>query len=433
MIRMGWAVLLLALVQPVLAQLPIQTWHTDKGLEVWFVPAEHLPMVDLRISFDAGSSRDGDLPGLALLTNGMMVEGSGELDGVAVAERMAAQGALLTHQASRDQSWLALRSLSWPQYRQPALQLFTDLLASPSFPERALERDRQALLLNLKASRNEIDERWKKQLYQHLYNGHPYEHLSDGTAQALKRIQREDVVAFHQRYFVARNAVLAIVGDLNQAQAEAIAEKISTALPQGSAAEALPAAPQTGPVEIREAFASSQSHVVMAQAVLQRDDPDYYALYLGNHILGGSGFSSRLVKEIRQKRGLSYSVYSYFVPMRAEGPFLLALQTRNDQAEKALSLLRDELQRFIDKGPSQAEIEHAKSNILGGFARRVSSNAKLLRYLSLMGVYDLPTDYLDRFAERIETLTRDQVHEAFKRRVKPEQMLQLIIGGAVEG
>ena len=162
---------------------------------------------------------------------------------------------------------------------------------------------------------------------------------------------------------------------------------------------------------------------------MRRGDPDYFTLYVGNHILGGSGLVSRMSKEIREKRGLSYSASSYFSPMEQNGPYLLSLQTRNDQTDAALAVLRDTLKEFIKDGPTDAELEAAKKNITGGFALRVDSNSKILDYLVVIGFYGLPLDYLDTFNANIMAVTREQIVDAFRRRVSPDSMATVIVGG----
>ncbi len=161
---------------------------------------------------------------------------------------------------------------------------------------------------------------------------------------------------------------------------------------------------------------------------MSRTDPDYYALYVGNHILGGSGLVSRVSDEIREQRGLAYSAYSYFMPMRVNGPFQMGLQTRNDQADQALTVLRETLQRFINEGPNADELQRAKDNIIGGFALRLDSNSKITENLAVMGFYGLPLDYLDRFIERVETVTLEHVRDAFQRRVHPERLIVVRVG-----
>jgi zinc protease len=163
--------------------------------------------------------------------------------------------------------------------------------------------------------------------------------------------------------------------------------------------------------------------------VLQRHDPDFFALYVGNHVLGGSGFSSRLVQEIRENRGLVYSVYSYFLPMESNGPFEMSLQTANHQADEALALLDKLLAEFIANGPTEEELEHAHSNITGGFPLKIDSNKKIVEYLALIGFYDLSLDYLDTFNQRVLAVDATQIRDAFKRRVKAENMTRVVVGG----
>ncbi len=166
---------------------------------------------------------------------------------------------------------------------------------------------------------------------------------------------------------------------------------------------------------------------------MRRGDPDYFALYVGNHILGGSGLVSRLSEEMREKRGLSYSVYSYFLPMEQAGPYQMALQTRNDQADEALAVMRETLDQYLKEGPTGDELEAAKKNITGGFALRIDSNSKILDYLVVIGFYDLPLDYLKAFNDRIMAVTREQIIDAYRRRVLPDAMSTIIVGGDGNG
>jgi len=174
---------------------------------------------------------------------------------------------------------------------------------------------------------------------------------------------------------------------------------------------------------------SSQTHILIGQPGMRRDDPDYFALYVGNYVLGGGGLVSRLNAEVREKRGLSYSVYSYFLPMAQQGPFQMGLQTRNDQADEALKVLRATLAQYVTEGPTAAELEAAKKNITGGQALRIDSNRKILEYLAVIGFYDLPLDYLETFNAKVEALTLDRIHDAFERRLQPERMLTVRVGG----
>jgi zinc protease len=161
-----------------------------------------------------------------------------------------------------------------------------------------------------------------------------------------------------------------------------------------------------------------------------RADPDYFALYVGNYVLGGGGFDSRLLNEVRQKRGLAYSAYSYFAPMQAGGVFQMGLQTRVDQTQQAVQVVRDTLTTFVEKGVSEAELTQAKNNLIGGFPLRIDSNKKILEYLAVIGFYDLPLNYLEAFPARVEAVTAVQIQAAFKRHVHPDKLVTVIVGGA---
>ena len=216
-------------------------------------------------------------------------------------------------------------------------------------------------------------------------------------------------------------------------QAQAIAEQLTAALPKSPLPPALPAVelPQQAQ-EQRIAHPASQSHILVGYPGVRRGDPDYFPLYVGNYILGGGGFVSRLTSEVREKRGLVYSVYSYFMPMAVEGPFQIGLQTKKEQGEEALKVVRDTLQRFMEKGVTEDELKAAKQNLIGGFPLRLDSNAKILDYLAVIGFYKLPLSYLEDFNKEVEKVTAAQIKEAFNRRIHPDQMVTVVVGAAQE-
>jgi zinc protease len=178
---------------------------------------------------------------------------------------------------------------------------------------------------------------------------------------------------------------------------------------------------------------SAQSHVLAGQPGMARADADYFPLYVGNFILGGSGLVSRLSDEIREKRGLSYSAYSYLNPMRVPGPFVLGLQTRNTQADAALKVMRETLMRFVETGPTEMELVAAKKNISGGFPLRLDSNRDILGYLAVIGFYDLPLDWLETYVPNVEAVTAESIRDAFRRRIRPAEMVTVVVGGDGKG
>ncbi|MCG5534622.1 M16 family metallopeptidase [Ectothiorhodospira mobilis] len=408
----------------------IRHWRTENGLRVYYVHVPDLPMVDLRLVFDAGAARDGDRPGLARLTNRMLTEGAGGWDADAVARRLDAVGARLGTDSRRDMAVVSLRSLTRSEWLDQALETFIAVAAQPRFGEEALERARRQSLVALDHLEQDPGGVAQRAFYRALYEGHPYGHMPVGTREALESITRADLQAFHARHYVARNGILVMVGDLSPQQARSVAGRIARALPEGVAAPPLPPAPVIEEARtVRIPFPSAQAHVLMGQPGMRRGDADYFPLYVGNHHLGGGGFVSRLMQAVRSERGLAYSVYSHFIPMAAEGPFLMGLQTRGDQAKEAVAVMRRTLETFVEEGLDEAQLKASQRNIVGGFPLRLDSNAGILDHVAMIGFYGLPLDYLETFTRKVEALTPEQVNGAFARRLHPERMVTVIVGG----
>jgi zinc protease len=222
---------------------------------------------------------------------------------------------------------------------------------------------------------------------------------------------------------------VSIVGDVTREQAEAIALQLTGDLQQG--APLAPVADVTLPQATTERVAhpANQSHIFVGQPVMRRGDPDFFPLQVGNYILGGGGFVSRLTKEVREKRGYAYSVYSYFNPQRQPGPFQIGLQTQRSQAADALKVVDETLAAFMTKGPTDDELRAAKRNLVDGYSLRLDSNRKLLDSLAVIGFYGLPLDWLKKFPERVEAVTAQQVKEAFQRRLSADNMVRVIVAG----
>jgi len=263
-----------------------------------------------------------------------------------------------------------------------------------------------------------------------VYGTHPYGY--DTTEESLSHITVQDMRDFYRLVQPCR-AKVSIVGAVKRQQADEIAAKLLSHLP-GGACQALPPVPEVAPltaaVERDIPFASAQAHVLIGQPGYKRADPDYFPLLVGNYILGGGGFASRLTEEVRQKRGLSYSVYSYFAPGLHAGAFTLGLETRPDQAKEAVQVSRDVLRRFVAEGPTPAELKAAKDFLIGGFALRLDSNRKLLDNLANIAWHDLPLDYLDTWTKQVEKVTVADIKAAFARKLQPDRMVTVVVGGA---
>ena len=428
--RVFWLLALVVFCGAATAGPKVESWHTSRGAKVMYVQAPDLPMVDVRVVFDAGSARDGDRPGVATLTNALLAEGAGPWNADQIAERLEDVGVTLSNDSQRDMSVVAVRSLTDTEVLSVALETLAKILAAPRFESNDLERQRQLMLVALSREKEDPGDVASRAFYESVYGDHPYAHDPLGDEAAVAALTRDDVLAFHGRYYAAKNAVIAIVGDVDRAAAEKIAEQVTRELPEGERAPALPDVAAAAGSERRMSFDSAQTHLYLGAPGMSRNDPDYFPLYVGNHLLGGNGLVSMLSDEIREKRGLAYSVYSYFLPMAVPGPFLMVAQTRNDRADESLGLLRQTLARFIGDGPDPEALAAAKNNLTGGFPLRIASNSKIVQYLAMMGFYDYPLDYLDTFVDRVAAVTPDQVKDAFRRRVDPERLTLVAVGGA---
>ncbi len=415
----------------------IQFWETGSGARVYFVETHELPMVDIELAFDAGSSRDGGMPGLAMMTNTMLAEGAGGRTVDEISRGFEDLGAVYANSAGKDNASLNLRSLVDPELLKPALENLRLVFTRPDFPEDSFERERSRVLVALKQKQQSPASLASDSLRSAIYGEHPYASPDEGTEDSLQAMRLEDIKAFYKKYYVARNLTIAIVGDLDRKQAGQLVDDLLTGLPAGNKAASLPPVKPLKEAEtIKISHPSQQTHILIGQPGIRRDDPDLFPLYVGNHILGGGGLVSRLFEEIREKRGLSYSTYSYFFPMKQTGPFTAGTQTRAEQADEARRIMLEQIRLFIEKGPTAEELAAAKKNLTGGFPLRIDSNSDILRYLSMIGFYNLPLDYLDTFNSKVEAVTAEQIRVAFARKLNPDHMVTVMVGqvaGLAEG
>lgn len=428
----GWLVLVaLWLGLPLSAQaaIAIQHWQTSQGAQVYFVESHELPMLDIAVDFPAGSARDpAGKAGLAQLTHVMLDLGAGGLSETAIAHGVADVGAELSGRLDRDRAGVTLRTLSSPEEKNRALDVFARVLQQPDFPDAVVEREKQRLIAAIREAEADPGSVAGKAFYRALYGSHPYAHDEAGDPAAIAQMTRSELQAFYRTHYSAPNAVISLMGDITRTEAATIAERLAGGL---SRAAALPAVPKPAPApasDTRIAHPSTQSHVLVGEVGMARSDPDYFALYVGNYVLGGGGFDSRLMREVRDKRGYAYSAYSYFLPLMEAGPFQLGLQTKLEQTDDALKVAQATLRDFIATGPSEAELTQAKSNLTGGFPLRIDSNRKILEYLAAIGFYRLPLDYLDTWVDRVDAVDVEAVKQAFARHIDPDKLAVVVVG-----
>jgi zinc protease len=432
-LRFFAALALLALAQLAHALLPIQHWQTARGARVYFVENHDLPILDVSVDFPAGAAFDNpQKSGAANMTNHLLRLGAGKLDEDELARNIADIGAELGGRFDADSGGLGLRTLSSAEERRRALEIFALMLSQPQFNASVLEREKVRLIASLKEADTKPDTIASRAFNRLVYPAHPYGLRRSGEADSIAKLTRDDLAQFHRRHYIAERAVIALTGDVTREQAAAIAEAVTANLPSADgAAPVLPAVNDVAQASVNWiAHPATQSHILIGAPGMRRDDPDYFALFVGNHVLGGGGFQSRITQEVRIKRGLAYSAYSFFTPLLREGPFVVGMQTKGEQARQALEVMRATLAEFVAQGPTAKELAAAKKNIIGGFPLRIDSNRKIHSYLGVIGFYQLPLTYLDDFVKNVERVTAEQVKSAFQRRVHPERMITVVVGQA---
>lgn len=409
-----------------LAGVKIEHWTAPTGAQVYFIETRILPILDVQIDFAAGGAFvPAGKSGLAGLTRSLLEAGAGDMDEEKISGRVVDIGARLGGGADSDRASVSLRTLSTKVEREAALDLMHTVLSAPTFPQTVLEREKGRTIAAIRESETRPDAIAGKRFAEAIYPDHPYGVIPG--VESVGAITREDLVDFHRQHYGARGAIVSIIGDVSRAEAEAIARHLTEGLPAGGGALVPPPVKLPARSLIKIAHPAAQSHIHIGLPAISRSDPDYFPLLVGNYSLGGGGFVSRLMKEVREKRGYAYSVYSYFAPRKLEGPFEIGLQTKREQVDDALKVVDQVLTEYIAKGPTPQELAAAKKNMVDGQALRMDSNAKLLGYLSAIGFYGLPLTYLDDFPGKVKAVTAAQVKAAFARHVKAENLVTVVV------
>jgi len=405
---------------------PVQSWTTAQGTRVYFIETHALPIVDVQISFLAGSAFDPpNKVGLASMTASLLDQGAGTRNEKEVAETLADIGAQMSAAAGMDSASVTLRTLSDAERRATAVAMMTDAISVPHFDAGVFKRDQARSIAGLKEALTKPQVLSQRAYMSSIYPDHPYGRLA--TPESVAAISRGDLEQFWRQHYSAERASIALVGDLTRAEAEALAVQLTASLPadQRGVPRTLPKPATTAAKVVRVEHPASQAHLLVGMPSVARDDAEQIALQVGNYTLGGGGFVSLLTKAVREDRGYAYSVYSYFDPKLVEGPFTIGLETKRTQADDALKVVHSVLDDFLKRGPTPTQLKAAQDNIAGGFALRIDSNSKLAANLGVMAFYGLPTDWLERYPERVRALTPEAVRSAFQKHIKPEQLVTI--------
>lgn len=410
-------------------KLKIEHWITKNGVPVYLVTKNELPIIDIGVLFHAGSSQDKNSPGIAQFTAQMLDQGTQNLSADQIANRFETVGAHYSANVNQDMTTLNLRSLSAPQFFNLALSTFSSLMKDATFPQNAIIRTKKQFLTALQQEAQTPTVIAAKVFYQILYGSHPYASPLLGNKISIEQLSQEKLLNFYHRNYVSKNAMIAIVGNVTKAKAMNIAEQLSATIEKGEKSIPLPAPlfhHQKSQL-IKIPYPSKQTTIFLGQMGIAVNDPDYFPLVVGNQILGGGILTSKLFNEVRNKRGLCYGINSAFRPLQTKGPFLIALQTRHDQAAKALSLTQQTLKNFLAKGPTSEELQEAKQALIGSFPLSITSNGDILAATEKIGFYQLPLDYLDTYQQKINSVSLKQIKLAFQQ-IKPEKMIVVMLG-----
>lgn len=399
------------------------------GIEAWLVRDHSVPITAIEFSFSGigGGHDPAGKAGLAEMVSSLIDEGAGDMDSQAFHGKAETMSIRIGFSAGLETFRGSLKTLN--RHRDEAADLLRLALNAPRFDPEAVARIRQQILVGLQQQSTDPDSIAGKVWRQAVFGDHPYGRPVGGTIQSVAGITIEDMKDFVASRLARDNLIIGVVGDITGDALGPMLDSIFGALPETSRSmpivdAAISSSGETYVIEMD----NPQSVVVFGQAGLRRDDPDYYAAYVMNYVLGGGGFASRLYREVREKRGLAYSVYSYLNPTRHGALISGGVATRNDQVATSLAVIRDEWRRMHEEGPTEEELANAKTFLNGSFPLRLSSTSSIARMLVSMQYYDLGRDHIERRAELINAVTLDHVRRVAMRLLAPEQMTVVVVG-----
>ena len=419
------------------AILPIEKLDSFKGAQAYLVQTKALPMVDIEISIDAGDRYDPAVKsGLATMAGQLMNYGAKSEKGLwteaQIADEIADLGANLGVSVSGERAVMRIRTLSRKDLRDRAVQLASAMLSAPTYDAKILTREKQRMTTALLESETKpepvLDRRFRKS----VYGNYPLANLP--TVQSIASISALDLQQFHKQFYRGDRMIVSIVGDVSKVEAAEIVQGLLQRVPQSGPTIAKLPEFERSPVEplsqreVSIPFDSQQAHIAMGMTAVSRSNPDYFPLLVGNYVLGGGGFVSRLMSEVREKRGLAYSVFSYFAPGKDAGIFQAGLQTKNDQAALALEVMSSTIAQFIADGPTQSELDAAKSNLVNGYPLRIDNNRKLLDNVSSIAWNNLPLDTMEVWTKQVEAVSLEQVKAAFQKYLAMDRMKIVVLG-----
>jgi zinc protease len=400
---------------------------------VLLISEEHsLPFITLQLLVDSGSRKDpSGKEGLARLVAKGLLLGTSKRTAVAINEELDFMGASLNTSCSKDYATVNLRVLK--KDVDKGLDLFLESLTQPTFPEGEVRREVEKTLAAIQAAEDQPEEVAEKEFQKDLFVTSPYGPPVEGTKESVPRITREAIVQFYRNHYRSNNCILVVVGDITLEEVKAKLLPRLTKWPMGE----VPGMPfksefAKGPKTVKINRAITQANIILGHRGVSRENPDFYALTVMNYILGGGGFSSRLMEEIRNRRGLAYSVASFFDPHKYPGSFQVVLQTKNSSAREAISLSLQQMERIRREMVSEKELEGAKKYLIGSFPMRLDTQGKLANFLTQVEYYGLGLDYPEKYPGLIRSVTREEILRVAKAYLHPEDYILVVVANLKE-
>jgi len=413
--------------ETLLAMPPVQRMTLSNQMVLLTSEERSLPFVTLQLLIDAGSRRDSaGEEGAAYLTAKGLLLGTAKRGEKAINEELDFMGASLNSSPGRDYATLNLRVLK--KDLEKGLDLFMEVLTHPTFPQEEVKREVQKTLAAIQAAEDQPDDVAEKAFQENLFLSGPYRHPVEGTKKSLPSMTRDTLDRFYKKYYHPNHSILAVVGDITPEEVKTKLVPRFEKWPKGKISDApVQNVFAKGPKTVKIDRMLTQANIILGHAGVSRENPDYYALTVMNYILGGGGFSSRLMEEVRNKRGLAYSVYSYFEPGKFPGSFQIGLQTKNVSAREAISLAREEMKRIQKEPVSEKEIEGARKYLIGSFPMRMDTQGKLVNFLLQVEYYGLGLDYPEKYSRLIQSVTREEVLRVARKYLQPENCILVVV------
>ncbi len=406
----------------------IQTVKSPGGIEAWLVEEHSVPLMALRFAFEGGNSQDPDgKEGVANFLTAMMDEGAGDLTALQFQERTEEVAMRMGFEDTRDALYGSFETLT--VNRDASVELLKLAINKPRFDTDAVDRIRGQLLASLAFAAKDPDRVASREWSAAAFPGHPYGRSATGTVESISRLTRDDLESYRKRVFAKENLKVVAVGDIDAATLGKLLDDVFGDLPEKAQLTPVPTVePSKGGILNVIEMPVPQSVATFGLAGVKRKDPDFIPAFVMNHILGGGGFSSRLMEEVREKRGLAYSVYSYLQPYQHASLFVGGVATKNEEIAQSLEVITAELQRMAKDGPTPEELENSKNYLIGSYPLRFDTNAKIASQLLGILQDDLGIDYVDKRNELIKAVTLEDVKRASARILQTNNLITTVVG-----